>query len=168
MMNRSAPVWACGHYLLWEAAPRQGDARLLYADGPCEGAWQLEQRGGRPFVWLGDEPTTLYAYAARPGRLRLRGDFEVGPCLPGRASCRLEVRGPWGERQEVEVAGGEHTLTLAVPAGVSRFAVRSLDRPTLRPLPNGDPRPLLLGVTVLSVRLGPQEEGASGGAKGPR
>jgi hypothetical protein len=147
-----APVWSDGHFLLWPTAPRDGDARLLHAEGAC----QLEQRDGRPFVWVGDEPTTLYVYAARAGRLRLRGAFEVGPCLPGRASCRLEIRGPLGDRQELDVAGGEHTLTLPVPEGVSRFQVRSLDQPTLRPLPNGDARPLLLGATVVSVGLAPE------------
>jgi hypothetical protein len=163
-----APVWACGHYLLWEAAPRQGDARLLYADGPCEGAWQLEQRGGRPFVWLRDQPTALYAYAARAGRLRLRGDFEVGPSLPGRGSCRLEVRGPLGDRQVVDVAAGEQTLTVPVPAGVSRFVVRPLDEPLLRRLPNWEMRTLLLGVTVVAVGLDPEGEAAGGGTGGPR
>ncbi len=152
-----APVWAGGHFRLWGVAPRGGDARLLHAESSC----QLEQRGGRPFVWLGGEPTTLYAYAARAGRLRLRGGVEIGPCLPGRAACRVEVCGPLGDRQVVEMRAGEQTLTVPVPAGVSRFVVRTLDPPTLCPLPNGDARPLLLGMTVLSVGLAPEGEGTS-------
>jgi hypothetical protein len=156
--DAGAPVWAGGHFLLWKATPRSGDARLLHAEGSC----QLEQRGGRPFVWLGDEPTTLYAYAARPGRLRLRGTFEVGPYLPGRSSCRVEVCGPRGERQAVEVRAGEQTLTVPVPAGVSRFVVRTLETPTLRPMPSGGRR-TFLGVTVLSVGLAAESEGTGEG-----
>jgi hypothetical protein len=131
------PAWSGGHYRLWRLAPQGGEARLLHAERPRQPLFQLEQRGGRPFFRLGERPTALYVYAARAGRLRLRGDFDAG---------RLELWGPLGDRREVAVAG-EATLEVAVPAGVSRLFARALAPPGL-------------GATVLAVGLAP--EGASG------
>jgi hypothetical protein len=141
------PVWAGGHYRLWEVAPRRGEARLLYAEGYCEPMHQLEQRGGRPFLSLGDRPTTVYVYAARAGRLRLRGEWLPGP---GQSSSRLEVLGPLGDRQEVDVAAGEIALAVPVPAGVSRLKARLLA------LPGADEPSPRLGASLLAVELAPQ------------
>ena len=128
------PAWSAGHYRLWRLAPAAGEARLLHAEAPGSPGHTLEERGGRPFVRVGVAPTALYVYAARAGRLRLRGDFAAG---------RLELRGPLGGRQELTVAG-EATLEVAVPAGVSRLFARALAPPGL-------------GATVLTVGLAPEE-----------
>jgi hypothetical protein len=144
------PAWSGGHYRLWPLAPRGGEARLLHAERAGEPFRQLEQRRGRPFLRLAGRPTTLYVYAARAGRLRLRADFEVSSALAG-GQCPVEVCGPLGDRQELEVGAGEQTLTVPVPAGVSRFVVRALGQPAAGPAP--------AGATVLSVGLASEAEG---------
>jgi hypothetical protein len=144
------PAWSGGHYRLWPLAPHSGDARLLHAERAGEPFRQLEQRRGRPFVRLSERPTALYVYAARAGRLRLRADFEVSSDLAG-GQCRVEVCGPLGDRQELEVGAGEQTLTVPVPAGASRFVVRALGQPAAGPAPTG--------ATVLSVGLASEAEG---------
>jgi hypothetical protein len=139
------PTWAGGRLRLWRLAPADGgEARLLHFEGSCTPFHQLEARGGRPFFRVGADPATLYVYAARAGRLRLRGAFAPEPG----GACRLELCGPAGGRQELEVAAGEGTLTVPVPAGVSRLTARVLG-------PAGGGPPPGLAATVLAVGLAP-------------
>jgi hypothetical protein len=117
----------------------------------------LESLDGAPFFWVGGKPTALELVAGAPGRVTLRGTFTPGPGIPGVADRSLRLSTSAGYTRELHTTGGAFALTLPVPAGRSTISLQSLDE-ALGPTPNGDSRPLLLGVRGLDLAFSPAEE----------
>jgi hypothetical protein len=107
-------------------------------------------------AWVGPEPLTLVVSSPTARRVTLTADLSAGPSIPGSDARTLTVRldarevgrlpftGPTCARFEFPVEAGYHLVALAAP-----------DRPTLPVLPNGDTRPLVVGLHAVDVASAP-------------
>jgi len=62
------------------------------------------------------------------------------------------------EPREVDVMAGEWTLHFGVPKGASEISFEPLDVPDVKAQPNGDSRPLILGVERMEVTAAPPRD----------
>jgi hypothetical protein len=113
----------------------------------------LEQVGGEPFFWMGKGTTKVMIQSSRAGHLILEAGFTPGPSLPGVALRRVHVTTDHGHDSIVKILAGRQSLQVPIPQGRTVVSLTPLDLPTVRTLPNGDSRPLLLGVHGLSPFL---------------
>jgi hypothetical protein len=112
----------------------------------------LERVDGRPFFWLGRGTTTLTLEAASAGRVTLAADIRPGASNPEALERHLRVSAALGA-YDLAIPDSQRNLsfTIGVAAGANDVELRSLDRVTVPIFPNGDTRPLLLGVSGLHV-----------------
>ncbi len=143
----AASVWAGASFALWRA---EGGWAVPLAVGNPNG---LEGTPSDPFFWIGKGETTVEVLAARPGEVTLVGLFAAGPSRSGGGPRRLSVHS--GDCAAEVVADGRCAIRVPVPAGRSIIRLQALDQPTVEVLPNGDTRPLLLGVRDLSFQFRP-------------
>jgi hypothetical protein len=151
--------------LLDPAVPRQ----LVWSAGPYE-LWKYDRTGRQPLVigirnmngvfsylgqsfWLATDETSLEILCDDPGVLQFKAIFIPGPWLPGLTACRVLVTTDAGCQNQIAMTAGPGEFLIPVHPGVNRVALRSLDPPTPTVLPNGDPRPLLLGVVGIRLSL---------------
>jgi hypothetical protein len=140
-------AWAGGPYQLWKVDAGQW---ALLSD--VRNANGLERVNDHPFFWMGQGETVLEVVAGSAGEVTLSGRFAAGPSVIGTKERRLEVRSG-STRCNLTVRDETPlNLTISVPAGKSTITLLALDRPTVAVLPNGDRRPLVLGLG--GVRLG--------------
>jgi hypothetical protein len=90
--------------------------------------------------------------ANRPGVVSMEASFFDGPSLasPGRT---MTIATDSGFFEQEQITTGQHTLEIPVDGGQNTVRIRVLDVPSIAALPNGDTRPLLLGMTNVSIRL---------------
>ena len=102
---------------------------------------------GKPFFWMGGQATTLWIGAPAQGTAVLSGDWEPGPSLPEKQERTFEVlNGEDGVVEVQTVTAPTMGVTLRLHRGVNFFTFRIREQPTRSLLPNGDRRPLLLGL----------------------
>jgi hypothetical protein len=82
----------------------------------------------------------------------LAGYFSRGPSLPGKADREILVQPEHGSERIMRItADAPQSISIPVQAGQTRVMLRALDKPTLTVLPNGDHRPLLVGIRGLKI-----------------
>jgi hypothetical protein len=113
----------------------------------------LEQSLGEPFFWMGNGATRLRLRASRSGDVNLAADFMLGPSVAATVPFRrLRLTGPgFTNPIDIAVSGGPMTTRIPVEQGDTVVSMEALDPPTILRQPNGDPRPLILGVRGLHV-----------------
>ena len=135
--------------ILTFAAPRLVERRLVNPNG-------LDLVAGERFIWLGGGATEVHVHATNAGTARVRAEAQPGPSVaPGLASRRLRV-GLLGTdaRHDVDVSPGPWALDVDVPQGDSVIVLEPLDQVTVPRQPNGDSRPLMIGLSKFRVELG--------------
>jgi hypothetical protein len=150
LSGRSKLVWSNPSFQLWQTA-NQHWALPLQVVNPND----IEQREGRPFFWVGQAPAELKVMAGSPGILTLHGLFLPGPSRPGPTRRRLLVSTNNGYRTVLTTREGPETVTVPIRQGKTTVFLRGLDRPTVKLLPHGETRILLVGVQDLQVQFTP-------------
>jgi hypothetical protein len=103
--------------------------------------------GGSSFIWMGGQATTIWVASSAETTVLLSGNWQLGPSLPERNDRTLEVINDEDGVSSISVVEpGTTGVTLRLRRGVNRFTFRVLEKPTRSSLPNGDTRPLLLGL----------------------
>ncbi len=113
----------------------------------------LETVDGKPFLWIGGAPTVFHLRADRPGEVWLSGKFVLGPSVLGLPVRRLRLSNDSGFGQTLTVGNGDQVFRIPVPAGASRVLLTPLDEANLDRQPNGDLRPLILGMSSPTATL---------------
>jgi hypothetical protein len=113
----------------------------------------LEQFAGEPFFWMGNGSTMLHLRASRSGDVNLVADFLPGPAIAATVPFRrVRLMGPGFEHPiDIAISGGPMTTRIPVEQGDTVVSMDALDPPTVFHQPNGDTRPLILGVRGLHV-----------------
>jgi hypothetical protein len=142
------PAPAAGLFQLWESTSGVWAVPIRF-DNPNS----LEGDSNNPFCWLGKGQTRIDVLAGCPGVVTLCARLEPGPCLPESRRRRLLLRSSGGWSREIISHGGPVQWTIPIPAGKSTITIESLDKPTLSPLPSGDTRPMLVGMSELSYHF---------------
>jgi hypothetical protein len=111
----------------------------------------LERAQGKPFFWMGEDPTTIEVLAGRAGLVRFDADVIPGPSIPTDPVRRVRAVTDTGHSQTVVTRGGP--LRIVLPVGKGRHDVRlyALDPPRIT-LPH-DPRTLVVGLLGLTVSI---------------
>jgi hypothetical protein len=129
------------------------------------GNW-VESRRGRAFFWMGQGDTVLDVRARRRGTLRLTATFECGPSGPDTPARQVLVATDGGFTRVLTIPPGRGSIRVPVRWGRTTVILRPLDPPVHRHLPDGDQRPLLVGVWDLRLhleKLGPAAVAPPGG-----
>jgi hypothetical protein len=141
-------IWSADPYHLWQLS--SGEDWLFLRD--FINANGLEDWGGELGFWLGQGDTEIDLIASRNGQLEISGYFTPGPSLPDKTTRRILITTDQGYNREVTLDGeGTHELSIPVTMGQNSITLRPLDKPTLDILPNGDTRPLLVGIRGLHI-----------------
>ena len=137
-------IWSDGAFSVVPA----GWPQLLSVSNPNG----LEIVGGGPFVWVGPDPLSLKVVVPRKGRYLIKADrFVPGPSLPGKLMRAVRVDEDSGSFT-IDIGPNTTSIPVELPAGESTIRISCLDRRTVMRLPNGDTRPLLLGISELSIQ----------------
>jgi hypothetical protein len=140
-------TWAGGPYRLW---------RLIKNDwivlGKIDNPNGIESWGGEQGFWMGKGNTELRLLSSYNGQAFIQGHFSLGPSLPDKASRHILISTDHGYETTVEIVkDGPQMYSIPLVAGMNRVILRPLDNPSLMVMPNGDSRPLLVGVRGLRV-----------------
>jgi hypothetical protein len=117
----------------------------------------LEHVGDQAFLWLGGGPTVVLIDSDVAGVVALKGTVVIGPSTPSAGSTRrLQIQvEPLGFDESVAVAAGPWSRRVPVAAGRTAVRLQALDPPTVAVQPNGDRRPLVVGLSGLGLDLTP-------------
>lgn len=112
----------------------------------------LEQYENLPFFWMGGEATEIRVRTDTAGKITFVADLIPGPSLPETNIRNIRVSST-EETMDLVVSEAEKQLlfTIKVDEGENIITILSLDKPTIKELPNGDQRPLMLGVLNLRI-----------------
>jgi hypothetical protein len=143
---RSGWVTRVSSYQLWKSATRHWAilTRIENANG-------LEQTEGQPFFWIGWGRTTIEVLAPRRGGLLIGGTFFPGPSFPQTSQRVLQTSTSGGYESTFTTHGGHDSFTIPVGKGQTSIWLVALAQPTQLQQPNGDTRPLVLGIRDLRV-----------------
>ncbi len=145
---RSNLSWAGGPYYLWKLKK----ARWILITGIQNGNG-LEIVDGEPFFRLGNGDTEIRLLSTSNGTAVIHGEFILGPSLPDKPERQLLVLTDKGYQSYITISkNGPQTISVPIDAGKVRIILRPLDKPSVA-IVGKDPRPLLLGVSRLTVRL---------------
>jgi hypothetical protein len=141
-------LWSNDSYQLWkpDSSPWLVPFRFENPNG-------FATVDGLPFFWMGGGDTTLDILTSKSSVLHLVATFLPGPSLPGQVERTLLVETNAGYRSQLTLMPGDRSIPLPVVAGYTRVTLRPLDQPTIKKLPNGDARPMLLGVQGIRAVL---------------
>ena len=118
----------------------------------------LEVVNNKPFFWIGQGSTCLTVRSSRAGAAILILQANPGPGIPETAQRNLRVSTALGNTTQVSVANYPTVeIPVLIQQGLNEVCFTPLDEPTVLEYPNGDQRPLLLGVSEVRVQLIPQE-----------
>jgi hypothetical protein len=123
----------------------------------------LEEVDGTAFFWVGGPETRIDVVTGAAGVVTVRATTTLGPSVENAPDRRIHVATDHGCSQDVVAREGRSTWTLPVPAGRTSISLLDVDQPSRGVLPNGDTRPLLLGVR--DVQLSFQGASGQGGAE---
>jgi hypothetical protein len=116
------------------------DALSITGVAPPNG---LEDTGGVPFFWLGNQDAAIEVVSKDTGYMRLRVTISLGPSLPGATLQRLVVRTGESRAQVLTVGNQELSVVVPVHRGHNAIFLHVADTPTIT---LSDPRVLLLRV----------------------
>jgi hypothetical protein len=113
----------------------------------------LEQVNGQSFFWLGGPPASVVIRSDTRRDVELGMTFVGGPSVePGLGTRRVRVRVPkTGWTRELVVYGGPERVRVPVERGSTVIGLEALDPQVVPIQPNGDTRPLIVGVQGLGV-----------------
>jgi hypothetical protein len=107
----------------------------------------IETLNDQRFFWMGGEPTQVWLATSRSGVIKMTLDIISGPSLPDFAARHLRIHLPDGSVINRKVLPGQISLEIPIESnGPIMLSIQILDKPTIRMLPSGDTRPLLMGV----------------------
>jgi hypothetical protein len=110
----------------------------------------LEILDGQPFFWLGDSPTTLDIYSAHDKSIQILFEAKIGPSFSEQTKRHIRITSQdWNTISVIHPGAIE--LEIPVWKGENQVVFEVVERPNISILPNGDKRPLLLGVLNLEV-----------------
>jgi hypothetical protein len=119
---------------------------LLHIGNPNE----LEILDDDPFFWMGDRMTTLDVKSSFTGNIRILFEARPGPSYPESTKRNLRITaGSWSNLAVVRP--GPIILEVPVQTGENEITLQVIEKPTVTILPNGDTRPLMLGVLNLRI-----------------
>jgi hypothetical protein len=109
----------------------------------------------KPWFWMGGKPTQLKLFSPIKGEIKLNARFQMGPSLPEQPNRRVLVRSSADKKQQ-KLLLDETTkeISFTVRQGINEVSLQVLDEPTLKVLPSGDDRPMLLRVDQWQLKLG--------------
>ncbi len=123
----------------------------------------LEVVNNRPFFWIGQGSTCLAVRSSRAGAATLTLQASPGPGIPETAQRNLRVSTALGYTTTVLVANYPTVeIHVLIQPGINEVCLTPLDKPTVLDYPNGDQRPLLLGISEVRIQLAPQELAGDG------
>lgn len=136
--QRTGAIWSNGTFSL---VP--GDtSEILRVSNPNG----VEVLGNDQFFWLGTKPATLVISAGRAGAaLLMAKEFLFGPSVPGLPFRNL-VTECGQHRTESRLTAGAKGIPIQFDIGTQECRVWCNDIPSVLKQPNGDTRPLLLGI----------------------
>jgi hypothetical protein len=147
-----------GGYQLYALEPRTAvvssadEARRLEAGEPIVVAVRnpngLESVERQPFFWLGGPITVIEIASQASGTAELSATFVPGPSVPGPLR-HVTITGEHGFATKEEIGAGTKVLRVPVRAGANSITLSCVERATIPRQPNGDTRPLVLGVRGL-------------------
>jgi len=108
--------------------------------------------------WIGNGNTVITLYAETAGTAMLQAQFIPGPSLPQRSVRKLRISNDSGYAQKVIIRKADDVILVPVRSGENQIVLTPLDKPTVRVLPNGDRRPLILGVKGLRLAFSENSE----------
>jgi hypothetical protein len=139
--------WTGGPYRLWEATK----GNCVFASKPINPNG-LEVWGGEEGFWMGKGNTELRLLSSYNGQALIQGYFSLGPSLPDKPSRHILISTDHGYETNVTIEkNGLQVYSIPVVVGINRITMKPLDEPSLSVLPNGDSRPLLVGVRGLGI-----------------
>jgi hypothetical protein len=115
----------------------------------------LEKWGARQGFWVSQEKTVIHLLANVECQVMFSADFCPGPSLPGKIERTVLIENGKSYHKVFTLQNDRKSFLLPLSAGGNQIFLRSLDQPTLPRLPNGDKRPLLVGVTGIQIEIAP-------------
>ena len=114
---------------------------------------EVNPQGNRWF-WMSREPTHLTLFSPINGEVSLSAQFVMGPSLPEQSERHVVVISTSDDKpHKISISKNTKEITVPVREGINKVTLQVLDKQTLKILPNGDSRTLLLGVYGLQLRL---------------
>ena len=148
------PVWAGGPYKLWDLRP----VRSKYQFHTIANPNGLEKVDGRDFFWMGGASTLVDIWAGSKGKLIIRADMVAGPSLPETQDRKILVKTQQGFETLVQFRTFLNaSIEMPVCEGHNKVTLEALDKSTLMVQPNGDTRPLIVGVSGFQLENAPSE-----------
>jgi hypothetical protein len=109
---------------------------------------------GLPMTWVGNEPATFRFNSPVMGTAFLAAQYAPGPSIRTTADRHIEITPDTGEGPRAQTVNNTTMqIPISVKAGVNVVRIVCTDRPELSEQPNGDRRPLLLGVVGPQLRV---------------
>jgi hypothetical protein len=111
---------------------------------------ELEIVNGKPFFWMGGKPTILDVESPYQGKIHMRFEASPGPSHPETDQRTLRViSGNWS--RIITLKAGLIKIDIPVEVGENEITLEVIEKATLPILPNGDQRPLIVGVRDLKL-----------------
>jgi len=141
-------IWQSNDIFLW----KWNDEFRVYLIGIKNPNGEDILKDGKRFYWLGGGPSNFELIASRNGLVQLSLDTIPGPSLPSVQERHLKIVLPDGRKEFQTVLPGIITFNIPVIPGKNTVVIEVLDMPSLHTLPNGDIRPLLLGIQGIDIQ----------------
>ena len=122
------------------------DLSLLHINNPNG----LESLNGQPFFWLGGASTIFTIYSAQDKNIRILFDAKMGPSFSGQSKRHLRIASRDWDIVSV-IRSGLVELEIPVWKGENQIVFEVIEKPNILIMPNGDTRPLILGVLNLRI-----------------
>lgn len=133
--------------------PAVADIQVTGIDNPNG----LEVVDNKPVFWIGQGSTCFNIHSSRAGIALLNFSAQPGPAIPADNQRHLLIQAANGYSTTLTLAEyPEIQIPIPVVAMQNEVCLTPLDRPVVLEQPNGDRRPLLLGVSDVRVQLLPQ------------
>jgi hypothetical protein len=114
----------------------------------------IEDWGGKTGFWINNEKTIMNIISSENAQVVFSADFIPGPSIPETAQRSLEINFPeMDSTQVIAIDENVKLLLFTVKRGENIITFSDIDIPTLKALPNGDPRVLLLGLQNIQIKF---------------
>ena len=145
--DSSLAVWQNSYFFL---VPRSKFLEVEVVGGPSN----VETVGGKPFIWIGNLPTSFRVDSPRLQTVRFYAEkCWFGPSLPTASTRTMTVR--VGNFEKTFVTDGDFSIDLPLEEGQNLVNLKCDDTPQPAAKTGGDTKTLLLG--LLDFRFEPRE-----------